>query len=289
MASVKKSNHPENFSRYYGFIIGVLFAVVAFFNSNTAIGYILWIIFFGAVVGICSNAIKKGKSKWNSLIISIGVCVLLYAAMYPITIIHDFACGALPGDISLKNAFTGECNSFGRACSQMIPWYYMERCGADLETTWLDRKYLDNCNVFCETKDYLSYCTVKMEDIAGSTDWNGDKQNGELVSHKSSKWNFCEDRVYCFLVTKCTEMDKMDMEGCRQYICQQYTRKYGSSDKAALKLKEIYRASDNISQCYKEDKQTNSRTYFSDLSPEDNWLYVGFESKGWCSNTSSLE
>ncbi len=145
-------------------------------------------------------------------------------------------------------------------------------------------RYRDYCMAQCETKDYVDYCTNTFKNFTGSMDWNKDKREGMMVSDRSSLWDFCEDRVYCFLVTKCPAIG---MEGCRQYMCGQYREKYGNSDQAIQMMKETYLVSDNVSQCYEERNGTN--TYFTDLIPEENWLYSGFVSKGWCGNASSIE
>jgi len=145
-------------------------------------------------------------------------------------------------------------------------------------------KFMDNCKAFCETKDYMSYCTATMNDITKSTDWNRDNQLGGLVKDKASVWDFCEDRVYCFLVTDCASMS---MENCRTYMCQQYDKKYGDSEKAALKLREVYKMSDTPANCYRKDEKTNKETKVSDLAADENWLVSGFANKGWCSAGSS--
>ncbi|MCX6708971.1 MAG: AtpZ/AtpI family protein, partial [Candidatus Woesearchaeota archaeon] len=152
-------------------------------------------------------------------------------------------------------------------------------------------KLMVNCKSFCETKDYARYCTVTMKDITGSIDWNGDMREGRLYKDRVSVWDFCEDSVYCFLVTKC---ESMDMDGCRTYMCQEYMDKYKDPAKATEKLKELYKyrdasASAKEDTCYMEVKKGGPKTYFTDLAPKDNWLYAGFESKGWCSNTLSAE
>jgi hypothetical protein len=145
-------------------------------------------------------------------------------------------------------------------------------------------KFMDNCKAFCETKDYMSYCTATMKGITGSTDWNRDNQESGLVKDKVSVWDFCEDRVYCFLVSECSTMTT---EGCRNYMCQQYEKKYGDGEKAALKLREIYKMTDNPEKCSRTDSRTNQKTMLADLAPEENWLVSQFAGKGWCSAGSS--
>jgi len=147
-------------------------------------------------------------------------------------------------------------------------------------------EFIDNCKRYCETKDYTAYCTATMKDLTYSADWNRDGQTGRLVEDtKVSVWAFCEDRVYCFLVTECPDMNT---EGCRDLMCQRYTAKYNSIDYASAKLKEIYRISDEPTQCCYKDRNYMERC-FAQLGDKENWLKIGFVDKGWCGQSFSLE
>jgi hypothetical protein len=76
------------------------------------------------------------------------------------------------------------------------------------------------------------------------------------------------------------------MDNCRTYMCQQYVKKYGDGDKAALKLREVYKMSDEPTKCYRKDTKTNKETKVADLSADENWLISGFANKGWCTADS---
>lgn len=152
-------------------------------------------------------------------------------------------------------------------------------------------KYKRDCQSYCERRDYQQYCTKTFADsmtlsgnVQKAKDWNGDNQNGRLVKDQNSVWDFCEDRVYCFIVTKCPEMD---MEGCRVYMCQLYMEKYSNTDSASKKLKEIYKPTDSLVECYREEKKGGPKTYFRNLPSEDMWIESGFVRKKWCNDTGS--
>jgi len=140
------------------------------------------------------------------------------------------------------------------------------------------QRYKRYCQVLCERKDYQKYCTMPFYDFSRSKDWDGDNLTGRLVKDEDSVWDFCEDRVYCFLVTDCPEMN---MDSCGEYMCQLYTEKYSSTDLATQRVKKLYNASNNLTECYRQEKN-GAKTYFTDIPPRDRWLYAGFESKQWC-------
>ncbi|MGC9310132.1 MAG: hypothetical protein ACP5E4_00215, partial [Candidatus Aenigmatarchaeota archaeon] len=148
------------------------------------------------------------------------------------------------------------------------------------------RKYVDSCNGYCDSENYLKYCTATFKDEFSTVDWDGDKKEGRLVRDRGGVWDFCEDRVYCFLVTDCPAMD---IDGCRQYLCQTYEKKYKDKGRASQELREIYKITELASSgtCYREDKR-GSKTYVSSLAPEDNWLLSNFANRGWCGGASDV-
>jgi hypothetical protein len=148
--------------------------------------------------------------------------------------------------------------------------------------------FTDKCTSYCEIKDYNSYCSTTMFGLTGSKDWNGDGVEGTLVSAAGFKWDFCEDRVYCFLVTNCPGLSSDAVDGCRTFMCQDYASKYkGDANAATTKLKTIYKASDEFAKCTREDKKSNTKQLFSDLPSIDNWILSRFGDKEWCLGSGS--
>jgi len=147
-------------------------------------------------------------------------------------------------------------------------------------------QFVEKCKSYCDSDRIREYCTSTLFSEYGIKDWNRNGFDYELIS--GDRWDFCEDKAYCFLVSDCQKMGEDPISYCRTYLCNDFSQKYmGNMDTATQKLKETYKVSDQLSKCCATDKSVTK--CFSDLSPADNWYRSRFADLGWCGAGSGPE